>query len=77
MLLTRSSVKRLISVLGETISLEVQKLLSSMTERKPYVNFGGLFSQILGSFFTETTYFSQYLVHSLQNIPPFYIVISQ
>ena len=57
----RSSVKPLIIVIGETISLEVQKLLSSMTEnkvwRRPYVNFGGLFSQILGSLFSEITYF--------------------
>ena len=54
----RSSVKPLIVVIGETISLEVQKLLSSMTKNKvwriPFVNLGRLFSQILGSFFSQT-----------------------
>ena len=45
MLLIRSSVKLLISLIGETISLEVQKLLSCMAEnkvwRRPYVNWRG------------------------------------
>ena len=54
-LLTRSSVKRLRSLIGKTVSLEVQKLLSSMTKnknwRRPYLTFGGLFPQTSGSFF--------------------------
>ena len=61
MLLTCSSVKPLIIVIGETISFEFQKLLLSMTEnkvwRKLYVNFGGLFSQILESFFLRNNIF--------------------
>ena len=59
MLLTRSSVKPLRRLIGKTISLEVQKLLSSMTKnknwRRPYVTFRGLFSQISGSFFVRKT----------------------
>ena len=59
MLLIRSSVKLLISLIGETISLEVQKLLSCMAEnkvwRRPYVNWrrggGG------GDYFSQTKHF--------------------
>ena len=42
MLLTHSSVKQLRRLIGKTISLNVQKLLSSMTKnkdwRRPYVS---------------------------------------
>ena len=47
---TLSSVKPIITLIGKTISPEVQNLLSSMTENK--VSKEALFSQILGSFFS-------------------------
>ena len=49
------------SLIGETALLKVQKLLSSIAENKvwerPYVNFGGLFSNFREFFFSEITYF--------------------
>ena len=62
MLLTCSSVKPpLRSLIGATISLEVQKLLSSMSKnkvwRRPCDNFGGLFQ----SFFSQKQHTSGYL----------------